>query len=336
MENLNNTPDSVVAGESDSLNPVGRGKRYARNLNDYFRIVMCGFAMGIADVIPGVSGGTIAFLLGIYEELVNSIRLLSEPRHIKLLFTFKFGQFFEVIPWKFLTALLSGILIAVFSLAKLLKNLLENYPELVWSFFFGLILASIIIVTRKLKDWGIKIIFSIIIGAGMAYWIIGLAPAATPNQPWFLFLCGFIAICAMILPGISGSFILVILGKYSYIITAVTNFDLTTLAIVAFGCLVGIVSFARVLSWLFLRYHNGTIAILIGLMVGSLRKIWPWKITVKEMLDRHNNLVPMEQHNVLPYGNYLLAITLMMLGFLAVIIMDSVASGKTENPEPIS
>ncbi len=314
--------------------PINQVKKRAPK--DYIHISLCGFAMGAADVIPGVSGGTIAFLLGIYEELVNSIRSLSEPKNIKLLFTCKFGQFLEAIPWKFLIALLTGILLAIFSLAKLFKILLENYPELVWSFFFGLILASIIIVTRKLKDWGRKTVVSMVVGACLAYWVIGLVPVLTPNQPWFLFLCGFIAICAMILPGISGSFLLVILGKYTYIITAVTNFDLVTLFIFSFGCLAGIVSFARVLSWLFLNYHNQTIAILIGLMVGSLRKIWPWKVTVKEILDRHNNLVPIEQHNILPYGSYLIAFLLMILGFLAVMTMDHFASKKIENTDLIS
>ncbi len=302
-----------------------------RSLRDYFQISLCGFAMGAADVVPGVSGGTIAFLLGIYEELVNSIRLLSEPGNIKLLVTFKFTKFLEVIPWKFLTALLSGILIAVFSLAKVFKVLLENHPESVWSFFFGLIAASIIIVTRRLKDRGTKTIVSIIIGGVPAYWIIGLVPVSTPDQPWFLFLCGFIAVCAMILPGISGSFLLVILGKYTYIITAVTNFDFVTLFTVAFGCLIGIISFARVLSWLFLNCHNQTIAILIGLMIGSLRKIWPWKVTAKEILDRHNNLVPIEQHNVWPYGDYLSDFILAILGFMAVMSMDYFASKKEEN-----
>lgn len=297
--------------------------------------------MGSADVVPGVSGGTMAFILGIYEELIDSIRAMVNLTAIKLLLQFKIKAALDILPWKFLAAIGLGILLAIFSLAKFLEWMLINQPVLLWSFFFGLVLASIVTVSKRVKSWGPVTLISALIGAVMAYIIVGLVPLETPNAPWFLFLSGALAICAMILPGISGSFILVLLGKYQYVLSAVNNRDFVTLFLVAAGAGVGIVTFAQILGWLFKRYHDITVAVLIGLMLGSLRKIWPWKETVDFILDRHNEPIPIEQINVFPTtwtGEVTFALVLVIIGFAVVFALDHYAGLKptieTETVQP--
>jgi len=302
-----------------------------RTWTDYLGLTARGFAMGAADVVPGVSGGTMAFILGIYEELINSIRAMVNPAAIKLLLNLRIKDGLHLLPWKFLVAVLLGIFLAIFSLAKFLEWMLINYPALLWSFFFGLVLASIYTVSKRIKPWRKTTIASTVIGAIAAYIIVGLVPLETPNSPWFLFLSGAIAICAMILPGISGSFILVLLGKYQYVLSAVNNRDIVTLLLVGAGAAVGIITFAQILGWLFKRYHDVTVAILIGLMVGSLRKIWPWKETVDFILDRHGEPIPIKLINVLPAawtGEVTFALILAILGFIVVIVLDFWASRK--------
>jgi putative membrane protein len=289
--------------------------------------------MGASDVVPGVSGGTMAFILGIYEELIESIKSI-DLQVIKLLLNFKFKEIFELVPWRFLLSVVTGILLAVFSLARGLEWLLENKPVLIWSFFFGLVLASVLMVSKRITRWYLRTIVGMIVAAVGAYIIVGLVPANTPETLWFVFLSGAIAICAMILPGISGSFILVLLGKYQYILSAVNNRDFLTLGIFAVGAGIGIVSFAQILSWLFKRYHNMTIAMLTGLMLGSLRKVWPWKETLSTILDRHGQPIPVEQVNILPpafTGEVALAIGLAIFGFALVFVLENLASSKTEN-----
>ncbi len=305
-------------------------ERKPRKAADYARLSACGFAMGCADVVPGVSGGTMAFILGIYEELIHSIRILIHPKVWRMVIRFDIRGLVEKLPWRFLTALGSGVLLAIFSLAHVLKWMLATYPELLWSFFFGLVVASVYAVSRRLPRWNPLAVFGISAGTVVAFIIVGLVPIETPNAWWFLFLSGVIAICAMILPGISGSFILVLLGKYHQVLTAVTERDIMTLAIVASGCAVGIVSFAQVLDWLFKRYHDITMAVLIGLMIGSLRKIWPWKETVRFITDRHGNPKPIEQINVMPSDNILLPLILAVVGFVVVVVLERVAHQKTE------
>ncbi|RME75916.1 MAG: DUF368 domain-containing protein [Chloroflexi bacterium] len=302
-----------------------------RTLRDYLGLVARGFAMGASDVVPGVSGGTMAFILGIYEELIFSIKSLLNPAAIRLLLQFKFKEALDILPWKFLAAVGAGILLAIFSLAKFLEWMLINHPALLWSFFFGLVLASISTVSKRVKAWKTSTIAAAVIGAVAAYIIVGLVPVETPNAAWFLFLSGAIAICAMILPGISGSFILVLLGKYQYVLSAVNNRDFVTLFLVAAGAAVGIVTFAQFLGWLFKRYHDVTVAVLTGLMIGSLRKIWPWKETVQTILDRHGNPIPVAQVNVLPpawNSEVTLALILAIAGFGVVMVMDYWASRK--------
>lgn len=281
--------------------------------------------MGAADVVPGVSGGTMAFILGIYEELIDSIRALINPTALKLLFRFKIKEALAVLPWKFLLAIGIGIVAAIFSLAQFLEWMLINHPALLWSFFFGLVLASIFTVSKRINRWGMAPIVGGVIGTIVAYIIVGLVPLETPTAAWFLFLSGAIAICAMILPGISGSFILVLLGKYQYVLSAVNQRDFLTLLIVAAGAGIGIITFAQILGRLFNRYHDPTVAVLMGLMLGSLRKIWPWKETVAFILDRHGEPIPTVQVNVLPPAwtpEVFLALVLAVAGFIVVFMLD--------------
>lgn len=255
--------------------------------------------MGAADVVPGVSGGTIAFITEIYEELVNSIKSIN-LQSVRQLFKTGLAAFWRRINGNFLAAVFLGILISVFSLARLLEHLLHQAPIMVWSFFFGLIVASALYIAGKIKRWNISKIIALLAGATLAYFITILTPAQTPEAWWFIFLSGALAICAMILPGISGAFILLLLGKYQFVIEAVGNLNITVLSVLAVGALVGIISFSNVLSWFLRKYHDLTIAVLSGFMVGSLNKVWPWKQTTQTFIDRHGEVQPLVQKNVLP------------------------------------
>jgi len=301
-------------------------------MKKYLILILKGIGMGAADVIPGVSGGTIAFISGIYEELVESIKSIN-VKSLKLLFSGKVAAFWKAVNGNFLLSVVAGIGISVVSLAKLLKYILENHPEMIWSFFFGLIVASAIYVSRQIKTWNAATVVSLIAGIVVAYVITEISPAETTNAPWFIFLSGAIAICAMILPGISGSFILLLLGKYAYIIGAVSDFKLGILFIFLAGALVGIIGFSNFLSWLLKKYHGQTIALLAGFMIGSLNKVWPWKNTISTFIDRHGIEKPLVQQNVLP-GNYLgdphlfWAIVLAVTGFVLIFVVERFANDK--------
>ena len=258
--------------------------------------------MGAADVIPGVSGGTIAFISGIYGELLDSIKSINLVT-LKLLLTGKFAEFWKAVNGTFLLSLVTGIAISIISLAKGLKYLLDNYPILVWSFFFGLVVASTIYVARTITKWNLGTVASGIAGIIIAYIITVITPAEANTTYWFIFLSGAIAICAMILPGISGSFILVLLGMYKFILEAVGNLELAVIFTFIAGAAIGIISFSNVLSWLLKKYHNLTIALLSGFMIGSLNKVWPWKEVVKTFTDRHGEIKPLIEENILP-GTY--------------------------------
>jgi putative membrane protein len=284
--------------------------------------------MGAADVVPGVSGGTMAFILGIYEELLDAIRSF-DLQFLRLLIRFKFKDAFSRTSWRFLTALFVGIFLAVFSLAKLLSWLLQNHPVLIWSFFFGLVLASVYTVGRHLQKWSLPILVWIFMGTVGSYFLVGLVPLKTPESPWFLFLSGSVAICAMILPGISGSFILVLLGKYAYLLEAVNNRDFLPLIVAATGGAFGLVTFVRCLNWLLKRYRDPTLAVLTGLMLGALRKVWPWKKTLETMTDNHGNILIISQSNTLPATwnqEVTLAVCLMIVGFFIVFVLNLRAS----------
>lgn len=266
---------------------------------NYLMLVLKGIGMGAADVIPGVSGGTIAFITGIYEELIDSIRSFDLTALRKLL-KFDLKGFWKHINGSFLFSVLAGIGISIFSLAKLMKYLLDTHPIFVWSFFFGLIIASAWLVAREVKKWGIGTIVALIAGTVAAYLITVLSPASTPDAWWFIMLSGAIAICAMILPGISGAFILLLLGKYAYIIGAVSAFNIPVLLLFAVGAVAGIISFSHLLSWLLAKHHGMTVALLTGFMVGSLNKIWPWKEVLETYTDSHGVVQPLVERNVLP------------------------------------
>jgi putative membrane protein len=286
-----------------------------RSLKDYALIILKGMGMGAVDVVPGVSGGTIALIVGIYEELLDSIKSIN-GNSLKLFFTGKIVAFWKAINGNFLLTLISGITISIFSLAKLITYLLETQPVLIWSFFFGLVLASVLFVAKEIKKWDWKTILGFIIGVIVAFYITVATPAETPNELWFIFLCGAIAICAMILPGISGSFVLVLLGKYDYVMKAVTNLDIVIIFVFICGAAIGITSFSRLLSYLLRRFHDITIAVLAGFMLGSLNKVWPWKIEEEGMTS-----------NILPDNLVWEGAGLLILGFAIVYYLEKL-SGK--------
>ena len=270
-----------------------------RGLKDYALLMLKGVGMGAADVVPGVSGGTIAFIVGIYDELIDSIKSIN-GKSLKLFFTGKWGAFWKAINGNFLISLLAGIGISVFSLAKIITWLLTDHPVMVWAFFFGLVLASTWFVGKDIKEWNKKTIPAFIIGVAVAYYITVATPAETPSNLFFIFLCGAIAICAMILPGISGSFILVLLGKYFFIMEAVKTLDITVLLVFFVGAFIGITSFSRILSYALKHFRNITLAVLTGFMLGSLNKVWPWKETIETFTDNHGVVKPLVESNILP------------------------------------
>jgi putative membrane protein len=294
-------------------------------------------AMGSADIVPGVSGGTIALLLGIYETLLGSIRSLTDRAFLEALLQRRLRAALEMVPWRFLLALGSGILLAALTLARVLSWLLENQPVFLWSFFTGLVLASVFVVTGRVPGWNVPRLLQFAIGAAGAYLLVGMVPAQTPETPLFLLLSGALAICAMILPGISGAFILVLLGKYQYVLDAVNNMDVVTIAIVGVGAIAGLVSVARLLSWLLARYHDATMAFLGGLMLGSLRKLWPWKNPIAWVrdaggdivLDSHGEPIVAVESNFLPditipggATEVLFAVLLAFAGFAIVMAIN--------------
>ncbi len=251
----------------------------SRNLLQYLIITAKGLAMGAADAVPGVSGGTIAFISGIYEELVTTISNINLSL-FKTLIDKGIAAFWKQLNGNFLIALVTGIAISFVTFIRIAKYLIENHPILIWAFFFGLIIASILYIGKQIATWNIKIVISIVLGATIAYYITTIPSLASNDNPYFLFIAGAIAICAMILPGISGSFILVILGAYKTLSDAVHDVDIKKLSFFILGAFVGLLSFSRVLKWLYKNYENTTLAVLTGFIVGSLNKVWPWKETI--------------------------------------------------------
>ena len=297
-----------------------------RSLKDYVGIALRGFCMGIADIVPGVSGGTMAFILGIYEELIDSIKSLTDTQTWKDIFQGKWKEALEETDMKFLCALAVGILIAVLLLSHTIEYVLEEYPLFVWSFFFGLVLASVHAVYRRVNKWNGMSWMSLVIGVVIAYTVVGIVPVQTPEAWWFLVLSGAIAICAMILPGISGSFLLVLLGKYEFVLSAVNNRDFANIGFVGLGTVTGILLFSRFLSWLLHHYHDRTIAFLIGLMIGSLRKIWPWKLS--EAVGEQINIFPPLTVQGALNGEVIAGIALMAAGFVMVMVLETIANHK--------
>ncbi len=298
-----------------------------RSLGAYLLLSAKGFCMGAADVVPGVSGGTMAFILGIYEELIDAIRSF-DFESLRLMAGLKIRRLLDRVAWRFLLALGSGILLAIFSLSKLLAWLLQNEPVLIWSFFLGLILASVFTVSRRVEKWRPLTWGSLLLGLAGIYVLVGMVPGTTPNAYWFLFVSGAVAICAMILPGISGSFILVLMGKYQYVLEAVNDRNFLVLIIVAAGACVGLAAFSRLLGWLLRNYHDYMVAFLTGLMLGSLRKVWPFKETLESIAGSGGKVIPLVEQNILPAqwtGEVTFAVCLGVLGFAIVLILDHLA-----------
>jgi putative membrane protein len=304
-----------------------------RSLKDYIVISLKGMAMGAADVVPGVSGGTIAFISGIYEELLNSISSFN----FNLLKVYKkegFKQVWNIVNGSFLLALFIGISISVLSLAKLIETLLENHPIVIWSFFFGLVLASIIYIGKQITTWTIGSILCLILGGILAFYITTLNPMVSENSsPWFLFLVGMIAICAMILPGISGSFILVLLGAYKPVLNALNTRDFFSIIIFMLGAVVGLVTFSRILKWLFSTYKNYTLATLTGFIIGSLNKIWPWQEIISWRTNSKGVEVPFNTTSVSPFSfegdsQLMIAILLAIIGFGLILLLEKLAVKK--------
>jgi putative membrane protein len=292
-----------------------------------------GLCMGSADVIPGVSGGTIALITGIYEDLIQAIRSLDVTMIQKLLKLDLKGAMASI-HIRFLLSLFAGIGIAIISLARLMNFLINHHPVFTWSLFFGLIAASILVVSRKVAFWTLRTGISLAIGIAAAAFIVNLIPITTPETLWFIFLCGIIAICAMILPGISGAFILLILGKYEFITATLKNpflpQHLIIIIVFCLGCLIGLLGFSRLLNYLLKNFHNLTMAFLTGLMVGAMPKIWPWKqilatqiINGKSHITWGSNIVP-EAFNT----EVLAAIGLAIIGFVAVMVVERLATVK--------
>jgi putative membrane protein len=297
-----------------------------RNFSDYIVISFKGIAMGAADAVPGVSGGTIAFISGIYEELINTISNINFSL-IKTLKREGFSAFWKQCNGNFILSLLTGIIVSYVSFMRLAKYLIENHPVLIWSFFFGLIVASIFFVGKQIKTWNLTVLIGLALGTLAAYYITTIPSMGSNEHPLFLFFAGALAICAMILPGISGSFILVILGAYKTLSDALHDFDLKKIAFFAFGALFGILSFSHVLKWLFKNYHNVTLALLTGFIFGSLNKIWPWKEVLTWSENSSGNLVPFLERSILPSAykgdpQLVFAICLMFTGFLTIFILE--------------
>lgn len=303
-----------------------------RRFSDYLIISLKGIAMGAADAVPGVSGGTIAFISGIYEELIATISNIKPPL-FKTLFKQGIKPFWQQANGNFVLALMCGIIVSFVSFMKLAKYLLENHPILIWSFFFGLIIASIYFVGKQITKWNASTIIALIIGAVSAFYISSLPSMESSTSDYFLFFAGSIAICAMILPGISGSFILIILGAYKTLSNAIHDFDVKKLIIFSVGALVGLLSFSHVLKWLFKNYHNATLAVLTGFIFGSLNKVWPWKNTLTWYTNSKGEKTALLQESISPFsysGNnqLIFAIILMIIGFLTIFILEKLGSKK--------
>ena len=287
-----------------------------RTIGYYVLLAVKGVCMGAANVIPGVSGGTIAFITGIYQDLIQSIKSI-DTNLFKMLFQGNLRSFWHKLNGNFLLAILCGVVLAIFSLAKLMLYLLNNHPIPIWSFFIGLVVASAIYVLKSLKGlnfWGVLIF---VVGIGAVVLLSKLSPADTPKGYWFIFITGAVAICTMILPGISGSFVMMLMGMYHFIMEAVNHLYWDILFVFTAGALLGIISFSHLLSWLLKKYYNQTVCLLAGFMFGSIPKLWPWKEVLEEGVDR--NLWPAKyaESTGLPSQTGLV-ILFILLGFLIV------------------
>ena len=299
-------------------------------MKHYFILFIKGMSMGIANVIPGVSGGTIALITGIYEDLINSLKSF-DTKSLKLITSIDISGFIKHTNLYFLIAVFGGSIVSVFSIASLFKYLFIHYPILIWAFFFGLIIASIYFVGKRISKWNTATIFSLIIGTLVAISLSFMTPASENDNLFFVFVCGIIGISGMMLPGLSGSFILILMGNYELLmVTAVTELNILLLSVFFLGSAFGLMSFSHILSWVFKHYKNQTLALLTGFILGSLSIIWPWKevaesiiLKGKEKIIAYNWYFPNELNT-----ETILAILLIIVGVLSVYALENFAIDK--------
>ena len=302
--------------------------------SDHAILLLKGVCMGTADIVPGVSGGTIAFITGIYHALLTAISSFNWRTFLQVL-RLHGKEALSELHLRFLVTLAAGITLAVVSTAHLMHYLLTEHPVQTWSLFFGLIAASIIVVSHSINN-RISSFPTLLLGTLLAYGITGLIPLHTPEEPWFIFFCGVVAICAMILPGLSGSFILLVLGKYAFITAALRNpFMLENtqiLLIFLAGCVAGILGFSRILRYGLMHWHDFMIAFLTGLMIGAMRKVWPWKVALESQIIRGKEYVIREE-NVWPMmdGDLVIALLLMSAGFALVLLLEKFSGRSSAN-----
>ncbi len=295
----------------------------------YVSTALKGAAMGAANVIPGVSGGTIALITGIFERLINAIKSFDIAA-LKLLFSGKLKDFAKHVDLYFLISLFFGVGMAVVSLAKLFKFLFEFYPIYIWAFFFGLVLASIYFVGKTVKAWSISAVISLLVGTAVAISISVLTPASENSSFYYLLLCGVIAMCSMILPGLSGSFVLILLGNYQLVmINAISEFKLSILFPVAIGAGGGLLVFSHFLAWLLKKYHNQTIALLTGFIAGSLGILWPWKEAITQIFGEKVKTVGYKWLMPEMNSEFYLAVLFVILGIGSIVATEMLA-GKNK------
>jgi putative membrane protein len=305
-------------------------------MKNYLVLFIKGIGMGAANVIPGVSGGTVALITNIFERLIDSIKSFN-INALQLLLKGRFKEFVQHTDLYFLIAVFAGALFSVFSLAKLLGFLFENYPVQIWAYFFGLILASVYFVGRTIDKWTLSVIITFIIGTTVAVAVSVLSPASQNDSFVYLVLCGVVAICSMILPGLSGSFVLLLMGNYELVmIEAVSGFNLGILLPVAIGAVIGLVAFSHFLSWIYKKFKNQTIATLSGFIFGSLMILWPWKNEIF-IVDENNVFVLKDNEKILQGYEWFVpeisstvvwAIIIMMAGIASIWLMEKMASEK--------
>jgi putative membrane protein len=305
----------------------------------YLYLVLKGFAMGAANVIPGVSGGTIALITGVFERLINAIKSFNVTA-IKLLFKGKIKELIEYVDLYFLIAIFFGMVASVVTLAKILEYLFINYPVFVWAFFFGLILASVYYVGRTITKWNLSVIINFVIGTAVAIAITTLNPVTENDAFFYLIICGVVAICSMILPGLSGSFILILMGNYELVmIHAVSNMEIRILIPVIIGAIGGLMAFSHILSWIYKKYKDQTISILTGFIVGSLSILWPWKNAIYRMDESGEYILKNGEKIIQSYSRYIpdsfnteviIALFLILIGFISISLIEKFASNESE------
>ena len=307
-------------------------------LRESISLILKGIGMGAANVIPGVSGGTIALITGIFEKLINSIKSF-DLKAVRLILKGDFKDFFSRVNMGFLLSVFSGIFISILTLAKILGYLFENYPVYIWAYFFGLILASVYFVGKRIEKADVWVVFTFLVGTIIAVLLSVLSPATENRHLYYLILCGIVAICSMILPGLSGSFVLILMGNYELIfIQAVNEFDLGILIPVGVGAVIGLLAFSHILSWIFKRYKDQTISLLTGFILGSLSILWPWKNEVFQtnqfgeiLLKSGGDPVVISYEKYLPQqfdNEVIISILLVLTGIITIWVIERYAEVK--------